>query len=280
MNNCIFTAFDDKYFIYARAWLTSLAENYPDHPPVKIIYVGKNEGVKDFCSSLPNVSILDYPLDPHEFEGLNLGVVGSPMIYVRLVLWTRLFDEYDSIVYMDCDTVVLKPFPEVFLFDDFFCVSDNSKEEVILQQASSDAELMSYLETDKIVLEELNRSMLNSGFFVLPKKYRTRENLDQLWGISRKYNKFMKHSDQSILSIWCYINRLSISNAYEYNFQTHFIFSAVIHSISMDSIKIIHYSYWKPRRNFEQLLLPASYVLKAHEAFEKYADMAVQGYDS
>src|SRR5262245_13949390 len=103
MKQCIFTAFDDAYFPYARACLNSLNDNFPNHPPVHVLYAGKDPAVITYCSRR-NVSIIDYNFDQSMFDGFNLGVIGSPMIYARLLLWTDFLNEFEKVLYLDCDT--------------------------------------------------------------------------------------------------------------------------------------------------------------------------------
>ena len=53
------------------------------------------------------------------------------MIFVRFVLWTELFDDYDNVMYLDCNTITFKPFPELFEKNEFFCEVDNPNEGLI-----------------------------------------------------------------------------------------------------------------------------------------------------
>jgi hypothetical protein len=43
--------------------------------------------------------------------------------------------------------------------------------------------------------------MINSGFFILPKKYRTTEYLEEIRRITGTYNEYVNYCDQSIISI-------------------------------------------------------------------------------
>lgn len=280
MKNCIFITFDDNYFFYAKPCLNSLVKNYPNHPPVKVLYKGNNPDVLNFISTLSNVQIIDYQLDLSQFESLNFGPMGSPMIYVRLLLWTNYFDEYDTIVYLDCDTLILKPFPEVFEENDFFCVLDNactmndSPHKVFLMSGESDENLLSLLQKDNLEFDTINKLMINSGFFVLPKRYRTKEHLDQIWKITATYNPYIMYADQSALSIWCYLNNIFISKDYKYNFQIGLSFNKAIPSIDIDSIKIIHFAGIKPDEPyFQDFVSAAHYFVKASSAFEKYSSI-------
>ncbi len=269
--HCIFTTFDDSYFPYAKACINSLHANYPDHPQIIIYYPGNKHEVREYVERMPNVSLLDLEFDLDKIANLNLGVIGSSMIFIRLFLWTNLFDQYETIVYLDCDTIVVKPFAEVFEKNSFFCVADSSPDPVFRQEVSADPDLLRALYLDGMDLTTVNSTMINSGFFVLPKKYRSAENVKQIWRIADTYNNFIMHSDQSILSIWCQLNNITASRDYQYNFQTYFILSDIIHKTDLDDIKIMHFSFWKPDKTFNEVLKPAQYVMRAWEQYLKYS---------
>ncbi|PZR16213.1 MAG: hypothetical protein DI539_17825 [Flavobacterium psychrophilum] len=270
MKNCIFITFDDRYVVYAKACIASLRENYPNHPPVLIKYNGNIKQVIDYFSSIPNVSLLDFKVDDQYLKSLNPGVIGSYMIYVRLILWTELFNEYDNLIYLDCDTIITKPFDEIVDSIDFFVVADNDTQGVFKDEFKHDRELSELLAEDQINFDLINTSMINSGMFVLPRKYRTIEHVEQLRTISDRYDKYIMHSDQSVLSIWVYLNRIPISKDFKYNFQTQFVFMPFFHVFDLESIKIMHFSAWKPDKNYSQLLKPAGYVVTAFERYERY----------
>ena len=79
------------------------------------------------------------------------------------------------------------------------------------------------------------------------------------------------HSYQSVISIWCYLNNLKFSLDYRYNFQLMFVFLGVSQNINWDSIKILHFALYKIDRNYNRVFLPAIYIEKAYEQFNKYS---------
>lgn len=273
MENCIFLTFDDVYYNYARICLNSFEANYPDHPSIKIIYTGKDDEIRKSLSARHNVEVMDYELDMNQFDKLNLGLLTSHMIYARFVLWTELFDKFNKVLYLDCDTIVLKPFPEVFERDDFFAISDNTIQKVFLdnETISPSPTFLAALEKDRMNLDEVNNKMINSGFFLLPKKYRTQVHLAQIWNIIATYNDYIQYSDQSIISIWMHLNGIKSSDLYQYNFQTQFILKDTLQLLGADNIKIMHYSGWKPDKNFQHLIIPANYILSVVDNFNKYS---------
>jgi len=244
--------------------------NYPDHPPVRVLYTGNDFDIVAALSQRPKVEVLDYELDVKQFDGLNICQHDSPMIYARLVLWTDILKQFDKVLYLDCDTIILKPFPELFEREGLFAVSDNGWQKIFDPAKVSERKLLASLEEDKLKLEEINDYMINSGVFILPIEYRTKEHLEKLWAISKTYNEYLAFADQSVISIWMKINNIPISNEYQYNFQTQFLLKDTIHKVGADNIKIMHYSGWKPDQNFDELLIPAKFIFSIMENFNKY----------
>jgi lipopolysaccharide biosynthesis glycosyltransferase len=268
--NCIFLTFDDVYYKYARICLNSLAANYPEHPPVKVLYSGKSPEIIAALSEMPKVEVLSHELDVNQFASLNICQLGSAMVYARFILWTDLLDQFDKILYLDCDTIILKPFPELFEREGFFAVSDNGFEKVFDRTKLTNPELLAALEKDGLNLESVNEYMANSGFFIIPREYRTKEHLSQLWSITNTYNDYFAFADQSAISIWMYMNSIPLSEEYQYNFQTQFLFKDTLQIMGADNVKVMHYSGWKPDKNFHELLVPANYIFSIRDNFNKY----------
>ena len=81
------------------------------------------------------------------------------MIYFRFILWSNLIDEYDNVVYLDCDTIILKPFPKVFELNDFFAISDNSEQfnqGIFSAEEKDNKSLLALLRKDNIKFLTIN----------------------------------------------------------------------------------------------------------------------------
>lgn len=278
MKNCIFLSFDDLYFNYAKACINSIKSNFPNHPLILAHYLGNNQNILDFLNETERLSRINHCLVQSKNDDFNLEHLGLPYSYNRkyhrFILWEDYFNQYDTIVYIDCDTLVLKPFPELFKLNEFFVVSDNSTESVFRSDCDN-RKLKSFTKEDSIDLDEIDNHLVNSGLLVIPKTYRTKEYRNQLWGLVHRYNEFTYFADQSIITLWMYLNQIPISKDYRYNFLIHFIGRPHILRVDIESIKIIHFALWKPNKNFIQLKKRLKYadilVEKAEKEFARFS---------
>lgn len=276
MNHRIFLTFDENYFDYAKVCIRSIKQNYSNHPPILIYYHGNNQLIQNIIDEFDDVELLNLSFPKEKFNDLNVGVVGSPMIYNRFLLWEKYFQQFDTIVYLDIDVIVLKPFPELFESDKLFAVSDFSEENVF--KTNSDKDMLTKLALeDGFDIDIIDKYMINSGVMSIPKKYRSQENHDQIWMLTKKYNEFTRHSDQSILTIWMFLNMIEISTNFYYNFQIHHIVRPNIVEIDIESIKILHFAQWKPNKNMDRFQKRISYakefITKAITVYEKYSQI-------
>ncbi len=272
MKNCIFLSFDDIFFKYAKVCLNSLKRNYPDHPMVLVYYEGSDSQVFSFINDLEKVDLLDIAYPSEKFKNLNLGVIGSIMTYSRFLLWEEYFNRFDTIVYLDCDTVILKPFPELFKHNHLFAVSDFSNTKAFNTELDT-YDLKKLTLEDGIDLGQIN--MINAGVLAIPKSYRKKEHFSQIWSLTKRYNKYANHSDQSILTLWILLNKMPISNECKYNFQIGFITRSMFNEINVKDIKILHYAFWKPEKNIdflkEKILLANKFINNAILEFERFS---------
>ncbi|MEP0984913.1 glycosyltransferase [Ekhidna sp.] len=269
--NCIVIIFDDDFLDYARNCLLSFS-NYPDHPEIKVIYQGKDQSIIAFIRDLDSVEQFYVELDTPKYSELNLGHIGSPMIYGRYICWSSLFDEYDKVLYIDCDTLILKPFPELFEKEDFFAVYDNAGKPLFNKTAYQNDVFLSKTEQDNIPVDLVNNLMINSGMLLIPRRYRNKSNFDFLHRLSERYSPFIEHSDQSIITIWCYLQNLKISCDYQYNYMIDRITRPTFGNVKLDDVKLLHFSYWKPKKNLEELLERSPLFVQLEDIIRKNSD--------
>lgn len=253
MKNAIFLTFDDHYFGYAQMCLLSIQANYPGHPKILCYYNGTDLLVKDFLKSIDNIEVFSYRADFLNLNGINLGVINSPQVFNRYMLWTSEFDEYDSILHLDVDVIVLKPLDELFEHKDFFAVCDFSPYySVFKNECYSSSVLGSLLVSDKIQLRTYPNNMINAGVFLIPKSYRTGMNFNLLWDITRKYNEYLMFADQSAITLWGFSRNIRFSNDIRFNFQCAFFhYPIMAHEDFKDieilrDVYILHFARYKP----------------------------------
>lgn len=254
MKHAIFISFDDRHFLYAKSCLRSLEQNYPTHPDILALYDGENPEVFAFLKGIQKIIICPPShLKLLNLKDINLGVVNSPQVFNRYILWTTQFDDYENILHLDVDVLILKPLDELFEKNDFFAVCDFSPTYSIFKNTCQDlAKVKQMLLNDHIHLQDYPFDMLNAGVFMIPKRFRNKRHFKHLWTITEKYNDFMMFADQSAISLWCHQNKIHFSADIRFNFQLSFLsYPEVYYKLIMkdieilDDIHILHFARYK-----------------------------------
>jgi lipopolysaccharide biosynthesis glycosyltransferase len=254
MKNAIFIVFDDNYFNYAFNCLQSIKKNYPGHPEILVHYGGQNDEILAYLRTFKNLSLASVDERFLDLSGIDLGIVGSRQVYLRYILWTEGFNNYDTILHIDADTHVLKPLDHLFSTESFFAVNDFTPfgNSMFKQEFHDSPELKDILERWDLRMPIGEFEMLNAGVFVIPRKYRTKAQFDLLWAITLRCNSYTDFADQAAISLWCYINRIQFSDKIEFNFQTSFCSNPRVFFIeilkpefSAADIAIVHFTWWK-----------------------------------
>jgi lipopolysaccharide biosynthesis glycosyltransferase len=257
MDNAIFLAFDDKHWHYFIHLYNSLQENYPDHPTLLVHYNGWDYFKTSWLSKRPDIRLYSstkLPIDliSHWYHD----AVPSKMVYYKYLLWTEDYDEFDNILHIDADTLILSPLDELFEKNEFFVIKNNIpfKEVRILPESKTYNDIRDKkLQKHDIRLPE-HDDMINAGVFVIPRKYRTMDHLKTLIDITNDFGHLLVYADQSALSLWCMKNDITPNEDYQYNFQIPLFdkfFKPRYKSIGsylslkkdiLNKIKIVHFS--------------------------------------
>ena len=248
MNNAIFIAFDDNYVNYARACLNSLVLNYPGYPQLLIAYNGSRETVKQWLSTIRRTQLVEINIPNTSLQELPRGPVNSTMIYWRYELWNDSFSEFDTILHLDVDLLVLKPLDSLFLYEEFFAVANNCLYDhvrVFHPENKDNPDLQQLLKQDGLCYPDNRNDMINAGVFVLPKIRRTKENYKLLLNFTKRYAKWLAYADQSVISLWMQQCRIKPSYAYQFNLQTALLNDNTV-SLKIDDAAILHFSFKKP----------------------------------
>lgn len=229
MNHAIVMTFDDFYFEHAMVCINSLRVNYPNHPTILVYYDGNIQIVLDRLKVLDKIKLMPYDFLTSidiDIEVVNLGLVNNSKVYFKYLLWTDCFEEYDNVLYLDADTLILKPLDHLFLQDDFYIISDNTQSHnhrLFYPEKRNDKKLLRYLREDCFSYPSNRDDMANAGVFMIPKKYRNEENLRDLISLTVRYNDYLMFADQSAISLWCHKNSIVIKNNFEFNYQPCFV---------------------------------------------------------
>jgi len=263
---------DEHYTDYARICINSIKTNYQNHPPILVFYYGDNESALAPINRIPGVEVIRWTNDLDKLIGLNiaaakLGVVTYSRIHYKYLLWTNFFDSYDNVLYLDVDTLVLKPLDAIFTQEEFFAISDYTTSpdyRLFYPAFADDATLLGLLHKDNLFFPGGRNDMINAGVFMVPKKRRNEMCLRSLLEITHTYNDYMMFADQSAISLWCHYNNIPIQKKWIYNFQVNF-YNQDFNTLKHEDIHIIHFSWCKPDSP-----LFATFQVKFEHFFEMY----------
>lgn len=239
--------FDDRFSRLAIACLKSIKKNYPKHPRLFIYYDGNDARILKLLRRVPNAEMVPSIEIPGISDNLSLGEVGSPTVYYRYFVWGDFFADFDNVLYLDVDTLVLRPLDRLFDTTEFFVVDNREPDDRVRVFDGADLEdesLCNMLAQDELPTMRGIADMCNAGVFVIPKKLRSSQSQKQLVDITNRYNRYLKFADQSAISLWCCKNKIPFSTKYEFNYQVTF-FNSEIHRELRD-IYVLHYS--SPRK--------------------------------
>jgi len=245
--HAIFVAFNDRHWRYAQPCLKSLVDNYPAHPEILALYDGHRPGVLAKLRTIPRLTLLD----PARFQpGSGEGAAGWSISYRRFLLWTDRFEEYDRILYLDADTLVLKPLDALFERDGFFAVTNRfpgPRGSIFRPDRQGEPALRELLAEDGLHFPTSPDETINSGVFVIPRELRRSEHFEELDYLARRYRDYGQYDDQAVVSLWCLRHKIRASLCFEFNYQSHFLFQPDVPT-ALDEAAILHFSNHKPDR--------------------------------
>lgn len=231
MNNAIFIMLNSNHFHYTVAFLNSLTKNWGTYPTILCHHT--NDLTQEQINKLKTYSRLKLlPLDLNENE---VGKVpshkshGMLVSYGRLRIWSpvweHLYAEYDNILYIDIDTLVLKPLDELINKSEFTIFRAENK----LDFEFTPQELRGLLEEDGLSTFfdmdfTFNGITGNAGVMVIPKYLRTEENYNYLMYLLNRYKKYNRLADQAIVNLWMIKNQIKTDiSSVKFNFLTFFL---------------------------------------------------------
>ena len=245
-DNAIVFFFDDSYFDYFKACLHSLEVNYASHPTLLAVYQGRSAAVHRFLKRFAVKQI--EPDQPDYTAFVRKGPVDNSIVFRRFALWTDQFDQFDKLLHLDVDTLVLGSLSELFHYGDFFAVSNNEDDpgvKIFDDCYVHDEGLLWNLRQDGLEYPNCMEDMVNAGVFVIPRHYRTRAETDTIQDLARRYGPYFAYADQSLLSLWCKLRNIEHSQRLEYNYQSPF-FNGAGSNYRFEDIRLLHFSNYKP----------------------------------
>ncbi len=244
--HAIVSFFNDRYFDYFRACYHSLKRNYPAHPPLLVAYDGHSPDVEAFLDRTGITRIS--PDRPPRHDAIDPNRIKSPIVFDRFSLWTDYFDDYDNLLHLDVDTLVLGSLDEIISSPGFFIIANHEPwptTRVFVEGASEDADLHALLREDGLDYPHDMDDMANAGVFVLPRRFRNSEEHALIERLTMRYGPYLAYADQSVISLWCLLRGIPYSRDYRFNCQTPLLGDESLR-LDLDEVRLLHFSNHKP----------------------------------
>ncbi len=218
--NAIFVEVNQRFLPYLEVFLAGLFRIHPDCPDLLVYHTDLNDTQLRRLQKHPAVKTVrlqdtDFisgpPMATHRVK------LADPRIsYARFLIWTDRFNDYENVVHLDTDLLILGRFDELFSHDRFVIFKEEHSEENSLFYNPRDPGLLKLLHEDGIRLPE---SIANCGVFVVPKKCRSSESFETLRYLLKRYGSYIKWSDQSIINLWMAMKKIRVTEGNRFNFQ-------------------------------------------------------------
>lgn len=245
MNNIISIILNENFFKYTIPFLNSLKKNWPWHPEILCHYDNLDSNQIEQLSKYSNLKLTQVKIEENEI-GLCPPERDQHMLfaYTKLRLFSEAYSEYDNILYLDVDTLVLKPLDNLLLKTDFTIFIDPTP--LIFKHGYKNDELKELLKEDGL-LEHLDADLKtrigNSGVMLIPKKYRTSDNYNYILYLLNRYKSYNQWADQSIINYWILKNNIKLDLDIKFNYISIYFNN---NNQDLNELSILHFVKIKP----------------------------------
>jgi hypothetical protein len=223
--HAILVTVDAEYAGVLRVFLRCLERHYPRHPQVVVCTMGWTTGMRvPFDREIQGLRWLDAAALTFP-DGPPIGherTLERRVMYARWAAMTPAFDAYDTVVYLDADTLVLGPLDELFA----------SGRPLAFEDAYPDRRELVFYDPDRPALRRLLaedgladwtwETAANAGVLVLPRPYRTMAQLAEGERLAARYDPYLRWGDQSVLNLWLARNGIRPRADVRFNYQARF----------------------------------------------------------
>jgi len=241
--NCIFISANKSFLPLLKMCLSSISENYPNHPDIILCHTDFTESdlhgiakITDRVIPIPNIleTYGIWPIMAHLPRDIDPSV-----FYARFLIrkWW-IFNNYNNVLHLDADTLVMKDLSHLMDDNRFYIVEDVYVGDDNIFRNKYDSQLLKKLTDDSIVI---GNKACNGWIFLVPFKYRTKKYYDDIMYLLWSYSNHIKRADQSILNIWLYRNNITIQKDFKYNFQHRLLLNPLNDKI-LRNAHIIHFN--------------------------------------
>jgi lipopolysaccharide biosynthesis glycosyltransferase len=224
VKNAIFVEINQRFLPYLEIFLKSLFRFYPDCPDLFVYHTDLNETQLRRLRKYPAVKTVC--LEETDFtSGPSMAThrpkFADPKIsYARFLIWTDKMKDYENVVHLDADLLILGRFDDLFAQDRFTIFAETYQAEDSLFYNSKNPDLVRLLDEDGI---RLPVTVANCGVFVVPRKDRSSEDFETLGYLLKRYSNYIKWSDQSIINLWMAKKGICVAEGNQFNFQHRLI---------------------------------------------------------
>jgi lipopolysaccharide biosynthesis glycosyltransferase len=253
MPNAIALTLRDNYFPILVLFLKSMERSYPAHPEIIICQKGFSpEQIHFLQSRHPRVNCVD--LNAHRFlKGpamLDRKNYDVDPFYARFLIWTDLFAAYENVLYLDIDAFVTGSLEPLFASQEFLCFEETYVGPQPLFFDHTDPTLRELLREDRLTLPATSG---NAGVLLIPRRYRTPEQLGLLYRLLDRYAKYLVWGDQTLINLWMASNGIAPTKDYRFNFQVRLLHQKR-EMAAYRSVCFFHMNGWNHLDCVEQLI--------------------------
>lgn len=262
--NAVFVALNRRFFDCATIFLRSLFKVYPNCPDILVFHTDLTPRERGFMEKYPSVKTVQ--ISSADFEtgppmATHRPKLADPVIsYARFLIWTDHMKDYETVLHLDTDLLILKPFEELFAKKQFTIFEETYQAEDALFYDARHPELLRLLQEDSI---QPPRVVANCGVFTVPKKDRTPENRELLTYLLKRYSKFIKWADQSVINLWMAKKGIMVNPNNQHNFQHRLIVKSS-DAKGLSGAKIFHFN--GVDLTYRVFLMRCASVLAGHSA--------------
>lgn len=193
--------------------LRSLRRNWPVDLPVLLLHY-------DLCLSSIKRLTKSGDVRPVQVNPMNGPAIGrrrglsGAAPHLKLHLWSERFNEFENLIYLDSDLVVLAPLDRLISANQFTIIeAPNPMSSMFVEPHDNRLRLL--LAEDGL---NVNAPMANSGVMVLPPQWRSNDHYRRLCNLVERYEPYSSLAEQTVINIWMQENGLAPSPDRRFNY--------------------------------------------------------------